>query len=176
MKQKPYIERIVGEERLSRLKESPVYRYCVDTGAMIAFSIPVGMINEMMIAGMTLDQSLKSRAMGTIGNIITARPYGKFRDYVFDKFDVREDSGIIKRTLVDAGTFTAFQVPLYATILSLAGAEPDQVAKGCVGVVALSSLIGRPYGWFLDRFRTFFGLETSYKSHEKEKSLYQDDL
>ena len=76
------LERIVGSEKVERVKNNPAYQYAVDTFTMIAFSTPIAMANEVFIAGMDVEQSLKARGIATIVNILTARPYGKFRDYL----------------------------------------------------------------------------------------------
>jgi len=150
------LERIVGSEKVERVKNNPAYQYAVDTFTMIAFSTPIAMANEVFIAGMDVEQSLKARGIATIVNILTARPYGKFRDYLFKKCHTTDKSGFVKKTATDILAFASFQAPLYAGILAVSGAEPEKVLLGS--------------GVCLDAVRKFFGLKPAYVLAEESRN------
>ncbi|MFH1192562.1 MAG: L-alanine exporter AlaE [bacterium] len=67
-------------------------RFFADTFAMIAFSTVVGMVIEIFISGMTLGQSVQARLTAIPANLLTARLYGMFRDWMFRLFRVQEGS------------------------------------------------------------------------------------
>ncbi len=158
------LENIVGKERLDKIKDNPVYDYAVDTAAMVAFSTPIAMSNEVFVAGMTPLQSLQARGIATVVNAFTARPYGKYRDYLYKKMGINESTGFTKKAVTDTLTFATFQAPLYGAILAASGADLDQVIAGTATITAISSFLGRPYGAFLDVFRKFFGKKAAYET------------
>ena len=53
-----------------------------DTFALITFGLVVGMAVEILVAGLTIDQSLQSRLLSVPVNMIIARPYGVYRDWM----------------------------------------------------------------------------------------------
>ena len=65
-------------------RSTRVRRYLADTFALVAFSTLAGMATELFIAGMTLAQSAQARATAVPVMLLTARPYGLFRDWVFE--------------------------------------------------------------------------------------------
>ncbi len=142
----------------------PIRKFLVDTSAMISYSIAVGMANEMLIAGMSLEQSLKSRAMSIIPNMLTGGIYGKYRDWVLKKFKTTQQSHWLKKAVADITAFASFQGPLYATILTLAGADSDQIMTAVGSITLISPLLGRPYGLYLDGLRKISGVRSYYSS------------
>ncbi len=52
-----------------------------DTFAMITFGIVVGMSVELL-AGLSFEQSLQSRLLSIPVNLLTARAYGLYRDWL----------------------------------------------------------------------------------------------
>jgi len=164
------LEKIIGTERVERIKDNWIYQYAVDTAAMITFSTPIAMANEIFIADMEVEQSLKARGIATVVNLLTARPYGKFRDYLFKKCHTTEESGFIKKAATDILAFATFQAPLYAGILAVSGAKPENILVGSVVITGLSGFIGRPYGAYLDIVRKFFGLKPAYMLSEESKT------
>jgi len=102
-------------------------KYLVDTGAMLMAAFPAGLFAEVIIAGMTLGQSLHARFMAVWIDILTARPYGIYRDHIFFKFQTIESSSVIKKCLTDIFSYVTFQVPVYVLILFLAGATLNQI-------------------------------------------------
>ena len=50
-----------------------------DTFALISFGLVIGMLVEILVAGLTIEQSLQSRLMSIPVNMLIARPYGIYR-------------------------------------------------------------------------------------------------
>ncbi|MGL4224761.1 MAG: L-alanine exporter AlaE [Vibrio sp.] len=126
-----------------------------DTFAMVVFCFVAGMMIEVLISGMTLQQSLASRTLSIPVNIAIAWPYGVFRDYVLRQgYKLSSHSGM--RNLSDLVAYVLFQSPVYAAILFTVGASSDQIITA-VGTNALvSCAMGVLYGYFLDMCRRWF--------------------
>lgn len=75
------LERIIGEERTQKLVNNRVYKFSVDALAMNLFSLSYA-LNEKFIAGMDWTETGKTRLAAAIGNTITGRPYGIYRDFM----------------------------------------------------------------------------------------------
>ena len=133
-------------------------RFFADTFAMITFSTVVGMVIEILISGMTLGQSVQARLAAIPANLLTARPYGIFRDWVFRLMRANE-GGHVRKGIADILAFVFFQVPLYVIILATAGANVRQIATACGTITILSAFMGRPYGIFLDFSRWLFRIK-----------------
>lgn len=142
-------------------------KYLVDTGAMLLAAFPAGLFAEVIIAGMTLGQSLQARFMAVWVDILTARPYGIYRDHIFSKFRTIESSSLLKKCSTDIFSYVTFQVPVYALILFIAGATLNQTLIALTACSLFSSVSGRPYGMFLDWFRRLFGLAAATNISEK---------
>lgn len=87
--------------------------------------------------------------------LATGRPYGLWRDAAFAAL---RPSGTVGRTAVDVGAFVTFQVPVYAAILWLAGAEGGQMAAALGGATVGMILLSRPFGLWLDWMRRVCGV------------------
>ena len=108
---------------------------------------------------MTMTQSLISRIVAIPVNLITARPYGFYRDFLFKKI---RSKNRIQKGGIDILIFTSFQIPVYIFVLLFAGANAEQIIKACSSVVVFFLILGRPYGLFLDFCRTIFKVETKF--------------
>ena len=131
-----------------------------DVIAMVLFSTIIGMAIELLLSGLTLTQSLQSRLTAIPLNLITARPYGLWRDWVGRRFKV-ESGGQIRQAIADTLAFLLFQVPLYFGILLLSGAHWKQALVACGTITLLSSFLGRPYGLWLDAIRRIFRVRSA---------------
>ena len=132
--------------------------FLADTLALLTFFTVTGVLNERYVAGMSWDDVLASRAIGGALMVPTARLYGLWRDWFVNRFAGHTHRG---RTLSDAAALMIFQVPVYAVIIWLGGANGWQVLRGCLGFAVLMLVLGRPYGLWLDLVRSWFGLSTS---------------
>ena len=119
-----------------------------DTFALVTFAIVLGMFVEVVLSGLTLEQSLQSRLLAIPLNVIIARPYGLYRDWLF-RVTNAEDRGRPIRILADIIAFSTFMLPQYAGVLWWVGAELPQILTACGTVVAMSLAVGRPYGLYM---------------------------
>ncbi len=133
-------------------------KFLADTLTMVIFSTVGGMFVEVIITGMTVTQSIQSRIAGCFINLLTAAPYGMYRDWVF------RITGAIKghwskKLFFDIVAFGTFQVPMYVVVLLLAGATRGQIITACSTITVFSLVIGRPYGMLMELVRTrVFGI------------------
>lgn len=102
-----------------------------DVFAMITFSLVVGMSVELL-AGLSLEQSVMSRLLSIPVNLIIARPYGLYRDWMMLRGRVWK-GGFVRLTLLDALAYLSFQTPVYAVLVASTGAGLDQVLAACAG-------------------------------------------
>lgn len=128
--------------------------FLADTLALIVFFTATGILNERFIAGMEWSEVARSRMIGAPLMVLTARPYGLWRDWVMR----RAGPGQLSRLAWDSAALLVFQVPIYAAIIAAGGAEGAQILRGTLGASALMLALGRPYGAFLEFVRTRFGL------------------
>jgi hypothetical protein len=129
-------------------------KFFADTTALILFFTTTGIINERFIAGMTWDQVLHARLLGTALMVPVARPYGLWRDWVMKRASQRRAS----RLLWDSLALVSFQVPIYAAIIAVSGASGGGLVRGTLGAALMMLALGRPYGAFLNGVRKVFGL------------------
>ena len=120
-----------------------------DTFAMITFGIAVGMSVELL-AGLSFEQSLQSRLMSIPVNLLTARAYGLYRDWIISRFRIRSHGkGFVQMIFLDALAFITFQIPLYGTMVVSTGVGVEQVVAACAGQMGAILVMGRPYGIYL---------------------------
>ncbi len=134
--------------------------FLADTAAMLAFFTLLGVLNERLVAGMAWDEVLRARLVGAAAMVLTARPYGLWRDAVLPRLAGRAP-GRIRLLLADTATLLAFQVPLYAAILLAGGAEGPEVLRGAAGASVVMLAAGRPYGIWLDLVRRWVGAQAA---------------
>ncbi|MDP3770123.1 MAG: L-alanine exporter AlaE [bacterium] len=135
--------------------------FVADTFAMIVFTSIVGMGMEMVVVGLSLMQSLQSRATAILVNSITARPYGIYRDMIFRKFKIKKGNQF-QEGFADTFANFSFQLPLYALILLSTNATFYQILKGIGSLAVLMLVTGRPYGLFLTFCRWLLGAKKDY--------------
>ncbi|CAM4356278.1 L-alanine exporter AlaE [Vibrio agarivorans] len=126
-----------------------------DTFAMVVFCFVTGMIIEIMISGMTFQQSLASRTLSIPVNIAIAWPYGVFRDFCLRQGKRVSESGLM-RNIADLIAYVLFQSPVYAAILFAVGASTDQIITAVSSNAVVSCGMGVLYGYFLDMCRRWF--------------------
>lgn len=131
--------------------------FVADTLALVIFFTIVSGLNERFIAGMAWDQVMISRAIGAPLMVMTARPYGLWREWIFA---MARPQTRLATLCVDSVALLAFQVPIYVAIIVAGGAEGAGIVWGTLGFAALMFLLGRPYGLWLEFVRRMFGLTT----------------
>lgn len=130
-------------------------KFLADTVALIAYSTVAGFLIELLIAGMTLAQSAQARLTAIPIVVLTARPYGLYRDWVF-RVSHANQSRQLGQAIADIVAFVTFQIPVYILILLLAGASITQMIAACSSSVGIMVVSGRPYGLFLELCRRIF--------------------
>ncbi|HDY8135300.1 TPA: L-alanine exporter AlaE [Vibrio vulnificus] len=133
-----------------------------DTFAMVVFCFISGMIIEILISGMTFQQSLASRTLSIPVNIAIAWPYGVFRDWVLRQGARVSTSGLMKN-VSDLVAYVLFQSPVYAGILLAVGASTEQIITAVTSNAIISCSMGVLYGYFLDMCRRWFKVPGYYQ-------------
>ncbi|EHU4800155.1 L-alanine exporter AlaE [Vibrio vulnificus] len=133
-----------------------------DTFAMVVFCFISGMIIEILISGMTFQQSLASRTLSIPVNIAIAWPYGVFRDRVLRQGARVSTSGLMKN-VSDLVAYVLFQSPVYAGILLAVGASTEQIITAVTSNAIISCGMGVLYGYFLDMCRRWFKVPGYYQ-------------
>lgn len=133
-----------------------------DTFAMLLFCFISGMIIEILISGMTFQQSLASRTLSIPVNIAIAWPYGVFRDWVLRQGARVSTSGLMKN-VSDLVAYVLFQSPVYAGILLAVGASTEQIITAVTSNAIISCGMGVLYGYFLDMCRRWFKVPGYYQ-------------
>ncbi len=156
------LEKIINEDNLSEKITSSkalktAKKYIVDTTAGWAFYTPLIGMSEYLIAGMENEAILKSRLSAMAVHAVIMRPYAKFREYWAKKWNVDNESSKLKKFLVDTSAMILVQTPVYTSILYNAGASPEEMLKALPAGLAIGALSGRPYGYFLDKWRKIYG-------------------
>jgi len=126
-----------------------------DMFAMVVFCFVTGMFIEIMISGLSFEQSLASRTLAIPVNIAIALPYGVFRDWIIRQGMKLSRSSLMKQ-LSDLLSFVSFQIPVYIAILYTVGASHDQIVAAVTSSVVMFSVLGMLYGHFLESCRRWF--------------------
>ncbi len=150
-------------ESLEKKVESPggFRKLVADTSATVTFSLAFGVVNELLISGMSFAQYCKSRASMLLIHAVVGRPYGIYRDFLHGAAKVKE-SGLARRALVDMAANASFFAPIYTMALYFSGADKEQITYACASSVLLSTVVGPAFGWYLDKIRGFIGVKPEY--------------
>ncbi|MFO0780277.1 MAG: L-alanine exporter AlaE [Candidatus Gracilibacteria bacterium] len=128
--------------------------FFADLSARITFSFPTGMVIEMLVSGMTLQQSLLSRVTNLPVVMLMARPYGIYRDWVLTRlYATDRTKHLVLWVLLNMVTYATFHIPQYAIILLLEGVAPLQIAKASATIALMSPVLGAAFGYWLELFR-----------------------
>lgn len=116
---------------------------------------------ELWLAGMSFEAHLHARFIGLFIISLTARPFGIWRDYIFKRFNLNDESKGLKAYAVDTLAYLSFEMPLYITNLTISGATTEQIIKSICVFALMAGVIGRPYGLYRVFIRKkFFNLKT----------------
>ena len=130
--------------------------FVADTAALLSFFTVTSGLNERFIAGMDWNEVLTSRSIGAFLMVLTARPYGLWRNWFMARFSASSRVGVV---VSDALALLLFQVPIYVGIILAGGARGSSVMWGATGFALLMIVLGRPYGLWLEFVRRRFGLD-----------------
>ncbi|CAI1844753.1 L-alanine exporter AlaE [Serratia liquefaciens] len=127
-----------------------------DTFALVVYCFIAGMAIEILVSGMSFQQSLSSRLLSIPVNILIAWPYGRYRD-LFIRIARRSDRyPFFLRNLADLLAYVSFQSPVYAAILWSVGADGQQIITAVASNAVVSMAMGVVYGYFLEYCRRLF--------------------
>ncbi|MCW7551556.1 L-alanine exporter AlaE [Endozoicomonas gorgoniicola] len=126
-----------------------------DTFALISFGLVVGMSVELFVAGLSIEQSLHSRLLSIPVNLLVARAYGIYRDWVMAQGRKMTRNSLMD-SVMDIVAFLTFQMPVYAVLVGTSGASLDQVITACMGQLGALILMARPYGIYMQMCRNWF--------------------
>ncbi|AKE12094.1 L-alanine exporter AlaE [Serratia liquefaciens] len=127
-----------------------------DTFALVVYCFIAGMAIEILVSGMSFQQSLSSRLLSIPVNILIAWPYGRYRD-LFIRIARRADRyPFLLRNLADLLAYVSFQSPVYAAILWSVGANGQQIITAVASNAVVSMAMGVVYGYFLEYCRRLF--------------------
>ena len=130
-------------------------RLYADTFALVVFSTVGAFITEYVVVGLSLEQTLWTRLLALPAIVLTAYPYGLYRDALFRWFPSRTAVGMF---LIDTFAFLSFQMPIYVVLLLINGASFGQIIAAVSAAVGIITLSGRPYGLFLEACHKLFGV------------------
>lgn len=152
---------MLSEQDSARSQARPLKAALVDVFVMNTFSYAAAAPLELIIAGMSWQAHLQVRLVALVLNSVIGRPYGLWRDFVFQRFGVGAESGLWRNYLADTAVFLSFQLPLYVINMVLGGADAAGIMKAAATAALLSGFLGRPYGLYLDFVRQLVGLAPS---------------
>jgi flagellar biosynthesis protein FliQ len=136
-------------------------RAVVDILSMVIFSLIVGIPLDVFVAKLQIIQMAYNRLCSTFINIIIARPYGHYQDWLHAKTKYAKRS-LFLQILIDTFGFISIQVPAYFVLLLLNGAKTKQALEACLVTAFFSAGLGWIYGQFLRKFRKLFELPIAY--------------
>ena len=116
--------------------------YFIDTAATITFFTIVAALSEFLIAGMGPIQVLIARLIMIPVMMVTARPYGLWRDWFFSK---TRPQRWLTNLVGDIIAFITFQVPVYVATLALAGANASEIVAAVRAPKLFMILLSRPF-------------------------------
>ncbi|MDC0138718.1 L-alanine exporter AlaE [Planktomarina temperata] len=126
--------------------------YFVDTAATVIFFTVVAALSELLIAGMGPTQVLIARLIMIPVMMVTARPYGLWRDWFFSK---TRPQRWLPNLVGDIIAFITFQVPVYVATLALAGANASEIVAAVSASIVFMILLSRPFGIYLQAVRNW---------------------
>ncbi len=133
-------------------------KFIVDTTvSVVVFTILAACI-ELFIAGMEPMEVLTARLIMMPLMVLTGRPYGMWRDGVFQTL---KPEGNMTKTIVDSAAFLSFQLPIYAVTLWVAGADRTEMLTALGSAAIMMLVVSRPFGLLLDAVRKWAGVPTA---------------
>ena len=128
--------------------------YFVDTVATVVFFTVIAALSELVIAGMDPIQVLTARMIMIPVMMVTARPFGLWRDWFFLKLQPRRR---MTKFFCDIIAFITFQVPVYVATLLVAGASIAEISAAVSSSIVFMILLSRPFGIYLEALRNWAG-------------------
>lgn len=130
----------------------------VDTITTLFFFTLIAAFTELVIVGMEPLQVLTTRLIMVPVMVLTGRPYGVWRDWIFVRISPKHR---LSRVVVDVVAFLSFQVPVYAATLAIAGANTSEMVTAVGSGTFFMMILSRPFGLFLEFSRQMNGVAHS---------------
>lgn len=129
--------------------------FLVDTITTVLFFTCLAAMAELFVVGLAPRQVLFARLVMVPVMVLTARPYGLWRDLLLRRLRPRRRIGVIA---TDTLAFLGFQVPVYVLTLIVAGADAGKIAVAAGTAAFFMLFLGAPFGLVLDRVRRLAGV------------------
>lgn len=124
------------------------------------------------------DKILNSKPIQYLKEMISKTRLGKLAE----KNWIRKTINATPNIAADLFAFNTMQVPIYAsaialgTFISEGKINWESVQNGAENLAKISPIIGPTMGWYNDRFRKFFGVQTAEeKSREPDYQLFKQN-
>lgn len=132
--------------------------YLVDTSTRTLYYVPIIGCWEKFVAGFDNLELLKSRAMAVGVNLIAGRLQGKIRELVGLLTHTNENSSDKRKRGADIFSGLITGATTYAGVLYFADVSIKEALEAIPFAVGFTTLTGRSYGKFNDKYRKKFGL------------------
>lgn len=129
--------------------------FVVDSVATVVFFTVLAASTEIFIAGMELKDVLVTRLIMIPMMLLTGRPYGIWRDWLFQAVKPIRTWSVM---VTDSVAFMSFQLPIYILTLYIAGASWNEIITLIVTTSGIMLIISRPFGLYLDYVRAWAGV------------------
>ncbi|MEP3348507.1 MAG: L-alanine exporter AlaE [Marinomonas sp.] len=129
--------------------------FVVDSLATVVFFTVLAASTEIFIAGMELKEVLITRLIMIPMMLLTGRPYGMWRDWLFQTLKPTKAWRVM---VTDSVAFMSFQLPIYILTLIIAGASWDEIVTLISTTAGIILIISRPFGLYLDYVRAWAGV------------------
>jgi len=170
------LEEIIVNEGKKLSAKANVKEKIVDTGSALSYSLVMGSALDWL-SGLRFPAIILSRSSAAAADSLTGALYGMWRDWIFKRTKTTEKSSKIKKYLTDLAVFDGFQIPVYATVVSLTSYLTEgyvdwaKVKHGVANLATISPFIGPLRGWYMDKARKLFRIESApEKADEKAKA------
>jgi len=139
--------------------------YLVDVSAGLTFYTPFMVAGEFAV-GLDGSEVLASRLGASLAQSITLRPTGMLRNASAKYFNLTDEDPWYQKWASDVASVLAFQLPAYSLVLYNAGASLEEGLPALGFAAALTTVSGRPFGKWMDKWRTIWGKESAIKKKE----------
>ena len=138
-----------------------------DTISAVTFSVGVMGAIELL-SGMSICQVVRSRVFMGAVNMAVGAPYGAYRDYVIEKGGASEPGNRIRKAACDMAASASFYGAIYLGNLLMNCDNTDQITKPWAYGIGLGTLIGAPFGYYMEWMRKWY-------AHEPQSELVTGD-
>ncbi len=104
----------------------------------------------------------------SITGLFISRLYGKFREYWAKRCKTDADSSRLRKFVTDTFGGLIFYTPIYSAMMGLSGASPEEIALALPAGLTIGTMMSRPYGLFLDKWRKKFGIKPVLDTYIEE--------